>query len=89
MNFIFPSFPWNPLVKTFPWNTLNFMQVWFHGCQICVHVICEERENSFKITEAGIDINQYRACKCNHFSDVKYADIVLGICFSIGKLKIS
>ena len=75
MNFIFPSFSWNPLVKTFPWNTLNFMQVCFHGCQICVHVICEETENSFKITEA--------------VSDVKYADIVLGICFSIGKLKIS
>ena len=65
------------------------MQFCLHGCQICVHVICEETKNSFKITEAGTDISQYRAGKCNHFSHVKDPDIVLDICFSIGELKIS
>ena len=74
----------NPLVKTFTWNTLNFMQFCFHGCQICVHVICEETKNSSKIIEAGIDINQYRAFKCNYFSHVSHAGIVLEIFFSIG-----
>ena len=59
------------------------MQFCFHGCQICVHVICEETKNSFKITEAGIDVNQYRASKCNYFNHVNHAGIVLEICFSI------
>ena len=73
----------NPLLKKFPWNTLNFMQFCFRGCQICIHIICEETKNSFKITEFGIDTNQHRACKYNYFSHVNHADIVLEICFSI------
>ena len=32
---------------------------------------CEKTKNSFKITEAEIDINQYRVCKRNFFSHVK------------------
>ena len=47
----------------------------------------EGTKNSFKITEAEIDINQYRACKCNYFSHVKHTDIILEICFSISKTK--
>ena len=31
---------------------------------------CEETKNSFKITEAEIDISHYRVCKCNYFSHV-------------------
>ena len=34
-----------------------------------------------------IDINQYRACKCNYFSHLKHTDIILEICFSIPKTK--
>ena len=74
----------NPLVKTFSWNTLNFLQFCFQGCEICVHIICEETKNSFKIAEAGIDISQYSACKCNYFSHFKQGDIVLEISLSIG-----
>ena len=48
---------------------------------------CEETKNSFKITEAEIDINQYRACKCNYFSHVEHTDIILEICSSIPKTK--
>ena len=73
----------NLLVKKFPWNTLNFMQFCFRGCQICIHIICEETKNSFKITEAGTDTNQHRACKYNYFSHVKNTDIVLEIYFSM------
>ena len=48
---------------------------------------CEETKNSFKITEAEIDINQYCAWKCNYFSHVKDIDRTLEICFSIPKTK--
>ena len=48
---------------------------------------CEETKNRFKISEAEIDISQYRACKCNYFSYVKHTDIILEICFSIPKTK--
>ena len=57
------------------------MQFCFRVCQICIHIICEETKNSFKITEAGIDTNQHRAY--NYFSHVNHTDIVLEICFSI------
>ena len=77
----------NPLVKMFTWNTLNFMQFCFCCCKTCIHVICEETKNSFKITEAGIDISRYRACKYNYFSHVKHTHIVLEICFSISITK--
>ena len=56
------------------------MQFCFRGCQICIHIICEETD-SLKITEAGIDTNQHHACKYNYFSRVKHTDIVLEICF--------
>ena len=48
---------------------------------------CEETQNSFKITKAEIDINQYCACKCNYFSHVKDIDRTLEICFSTPKTK--
>ena len=48
---------------------------------------CEETKNRFKITEAEIDVNQYRACKCNYFSHVKQTYIILEICFTISKTK--
>ena len=59
------------------------MQFCFRGCQICIHIICEETKNSFKITEAGTDTNQHRSCKYNYFSHVKNTDIVLEIYFSM------
>ena len=48
---------------------------------------CEETKTSFKITKAGIDINQCRACKCNYFCQAKHTNIILEICFSIPKTK--
>ena len=35
------------------------------------------KQNNFKIPEAGIDINKYRAYKCNYFSYVKHTDMIL------------
>ena len=34
-----------------------------------------------------IDINQYCACKCNHFSHVKHTDLIHELCFSIRKTR--
>ena len=38
-----------------------------------VYLLFGKRKNSFKITPAGIDINQ---CEYNYFSHVKHTDIV-------------
>ena len=51
---------------------------------ICNHVICQKVKNNFKIPEARIDTSQYRAfIKCNYFSLVKNANIILELCFEM------
>ena len=36
-----------------------------------------KKQSNFKIPDAGIDINQYRAYKRNYFSYAKHTDIIL------------
>lgn len=45
----------------------------FFMVAICLSMLFGKKKNSFKITAAGIDINQ---CEYNYFSHVKHTDIV-------------